>query len=266
MRFRHIHERTAVPVRFSWAMSEIVAVILCALTTERDAMRTQLGTVHIVRHPAGTEFEVGPLRGTRRLVALAATGAGNSAAAVIAERAISFFRPGALLFVGIGGSLRPEVRLGDVVVGTRVYGYHGGRDDRYGFRASPRCWEAAHELVECARHVRFTAAPVHFGAVAAGEVVVDSTGSALADQLRRTYADAIVVDTESAGTASAGHLNRSLPTLTIRAVSDAANGTKAATDAMGWPAIAAGRAAAFAAGLLTSWTMSGPVASAPARA
>jgi 8-oxo-dGTP diphosphatase len=91
---------------------------------------------------------------------------------------------------------------------------------------------------------------VHFGGVAAGEVVLNSRSSTLARRLRRNFGDAIAVEMESAGVALAGHLNRSTPTLTIRAISDDADGTKAATDARGWQVRAAANAAAFAAALI----------------
>src|SRR5262249_58104521 len=96
----------------------------------------------------------GPGRaGGSRGGAAAVTGEGNHSAAIIAERAISMFNPEALMFVGVAGSLRTDVRLGDVVVATRIYGYHGGREDPDGFMNSPRCWETSHELSQLARYV-----------------------------------------------------------------------------------------------------------------
>lgn len=80
--------------------------------------------------------------------------------------------------------------------------------------------------------------------------MLNSHTAPLAAYLRRRYSDAIAVEMESAGIAHAGHLNRAYPTLTIRAISDAANGTKSVTDAAGWQARAAANAAAFAASLI----------------
>jgi adenosylhomocysteine nucleosidase len=241
----------------------IAVVILSALNVEFRAVRSQLTSTQVIRHGAGTHFVVGNVGRTRRRVAATVTGEGNHAAAIIAERAIALFCPRALMFVGIAGSLRPEVRLGDVVVATRIYAYHGGRDEPSGLMSRPRCWEAPHELSQLARFVDLETSwhtglgsmqrrmpRVHFGSVAAGEVLLNSQTSSLAAHLRRHYGDAIAVEMESAGVAHAGHLNRSAPTLTIRAISDAADGTKAVTDAAGWRERAAATAAAFAIALI----------------
>lgn len=241
----------------------IAVVILSALNVELRAIRSHLTSAQIVRHRAGTHFVVGNVGRTRRRVAATVTGEGNHAAAIIAERAIALFRPEALVFVGIAGSLRPDVRPGDVVVATRIYAYHGGRDEPDGLTSRPRCWEAPHELNQLARFVDLETSwhtglgwaqrrvpRVHFGSVAAGEVVLNSQTSSLAVHLRRYYGDAIAVEMESAGVAHAGHLNRSAPTLTIRAISDAANGTGAVTGAAGWRERAAATAAAFAIALI----------------
>lgn len=241
----------------------IAVVILSALSVELRAVRPHLTSTRTVRHRSGTHFVVGTVGDGRRRVAATVTGEGNHSAAVIAERAFTLFRPKALVLVGIAGSLRPDVRLGDVVVATRVYAYHGGREEPGGLMCSPRCWEAPHELCQLARfvdlaanwhsglgHARRRVPRVHFGGVAAGEIVLDSQTSPLADHLRRHYGDAIAVEMESAGVAHASHLNQSAPTLTIRAISDTANGTKARTDAAGWRARAAANAAAFAVALI----------------
>ncbi len=63
---------------------------------------------------------------------------------------------------------------------------------------------------------------------------------------------AVAVDMESVGVACAGHLNGSFPVLSIRGISDLADGAKAATDRAGWQNVAAGNAAAFAVALVTA--------------
>jgi adenosylhomocysteine nucleosidase len=242
----------------------VSVVVLSALNIEFGAVREHLTRPRIIRHHAGTIFETGRVGGSRRRIAAAVTGEGNHSAAIIAERAISMFNPEALLFVGVAGSLRPDVRLGDIVVATRIYGYHGGREEPDGFMNSPRCWETAHELSQLARYVdrdaiwpaRFGGLPpgerprVHFGPIAAGEVIVNSLDCNLTGHFRRYYSDAIAVEMESAGMAQASHLNGSLPSLTVRAISDAADGHKAGAEGAGWQARAAANAAAFAAALI----------------
>lgn len=235
-------------------------VILTALQQEYKEVRRHLTDLRTHRHGAGTLFEVGTLAGhPGRQVGLAVTGEGNAGAATIAERAITEFRPAAVLFVGIAGGLRDWLELGDVVVATRVYGYHGGSSREDGFKSRPRAWDSAHELDQVARHVDRTdtwrsaisgAPAVHFCPIAAGEVLLESGTTDVAKQLDDHYNDAVAVEMESAGVAQASHLNLSTPAITIRGISDHADRTKRFTDRQGVPRLAAEHAAAFAAALV----------------
>ena len=242
------------------------AVVLCALDVEHMAMRAHLVGLHGREHPAGTVFEVGHLPGTDWEVVLALPGVGNLGAAVIAERAINLFGPGVLLCMGVAGSLMPEVRLGDVVVATRVDAYHGGTAAE-DFLARPRSWLAPHRLEQIAGYLgrsgewqqrlpaseREPLPAVHFRPIASGEVVLDSRESSLFAQLRLHNNDAAAIEMEGAGIAQAAHFNDSLPALVIRGISDLADGSKLVTDQVGWQERASHRAAAFAAGLLASY-------------
>jgi 8-oxo-dGTP diphosphatase len=241
-------------------------VILTALNLEYQAVRTHMADLRTQVHPAGTRFECGTLPGRSGRIALAVIGEGNQSAAVQAERAIALFAPASLLCVGIAGALRHDIRLGDIVVATRIYGYHSGREQPDGFLACPRSWEVAHGLCQVARHVDVTqswrallagvpngAAPqVHFAAIAAGEVVLNSRRSPMARRLNRFYSDAAAIETESAGVAQAGHLNSATPIMIIRGISDSANGDKEANDRAGWQIRAATHAAAFAVALVAA--------------
>lgn len=86
---------------------------------------------------------------------------------------------------------------------------------------------------------------MYFKPIAAGEIVLNSRDSALREQLDRHYNDADAIEMEGAGVAHAGHLNESLPVLTIRGISDKADGEKRSADRAGWQAAAARNAAAF---------------------
>jgi 8-oxo-dGTP diphosphatase len=240
-------------------MTDGLVVILTALTLEYDAVRVRLTDPHLHRHPAGTRFEVGGLGNGPGRVALALVGKGNQPAAVLTERAIAEFAPVAVLFVGVAGALRQSLALGDVVVATHVYAYHGGTSEDGGLRARPRVWEAPHATDQLARHVDRTgdwrrdlppgADPrVHFGPVAAGEIVQDSAVSREAGWIREHYNDALAIEMESAGVAQAGHLNQA-PVVIVRGLSDHADGTKRTTDHDAWKPRAAAHAAAFATAL-----------------
>ncbi|TVL89281.1 5'-methylthioadenosine/S-adenosylhomocysteine nucleosidase [Streptomyces sp. SAJ15] len=246
-------------------------VVLTALDLEYQAVRAHLTGLRTRSHPAGTLFEVGRLAaadgGAGVDIALAVTGEGGPGAAVLTERAIATFRPRALLFSGVAGGLKNDIELGDVVVATKIYAYHGGKDEDDGFHARPRAWEAPHELDQLARHLARTGAwtdrlppgrrpppQVHFKPIAAGDVVLNSRNTPLAEQLRRTYNDAAAIEMESAGVSHAGHLNRSLPVLTVRGISDKADGLKRPTEDATWQPVAAAHAAAFAVALVTRLT------------
>ena len=243
-------------------MSNDLVVVLTALNLEYQAVRERLHSPRPHRHPRGTLFEIGALPGGRGRVVLGLTGKGNQPSAVLAERAIQEFSPAALLFVGVAGALWDTPPLGDVVVATHVYAYHGGTSEDDGLKARPRVWETAHEIGQTAAHLarvgqwarhRPSDHPLpqaHMGAIAAGEVVQNSRISREAEWIRQTYNDALAIEMEGAGVAQAGHLSGS-PVAIVRGISDRADGTKATEADRRWQPLAAANAAAFALALAT---------------
>ncbi|MCC2278960.1 5'-methylthioadenosine/S-adenosylhomocysteine nucleosidase [Streptomyces sp. ET3-23] len=238
-------------------MSKDLVVILTALNLEYQAVHRKLAGPQVHRHKHGTRFEVGTVQGTSCRVALGLTNKGNHSAAVIAERAIQEFSPVAVLFVGVAGALRDTARLGDVVMATHVYAYHGGTSEDDGLKARPRTWEAAHGISQLGSHLARVndwadntsgqrhAPEVRFGAIAAGEVVQNSKISAEARWIRQHYNDALAIEMEAAGVAQAGHLSGA-PVAIIRGISDRADGTKSSAEDRDWQPRAAANAAAFA--------------------
>jgi nucleoside phosphorylase len=186
-------------------MSKDLVVILTALNLEYQAVRRKLADPQMHRHERGTLFEVGSVQGTSCRVALGLTNKGNHASAVIAERAIQEFSPVAVLFVGVAGALWDTPRLGDVVMATHVYAYHGGTSEDDGLKARPRVWETAHAISQLGSHLarvddwaddtpgRGRAPQVRFGAIAAGEVVQNSRISAEARWIKQHYNDALAI-------------------------------------------------------------------------
>ena len=250
------------------------AVVLCALPVEYQAVRPLLTDLQVRELPGGSLFEEGLLSGTPWRVALGQLGEGNVGAGILAERAIRFFLPDLVLFVGVAGALKDDVLVGDVVVATRIDAYQGGKAAE-DFLARPRAWDADHRLEQRARHLMMTggwppegltrmggAAPVaHLKPIAAGDVVLASRDSPLYEQLRLHYNDAVAIEMEGVGLAQAAHINDALPALVIRGISDTTGPDKQTLDAAGWQARAAGHAASFAAALLRSL----PPASLPRR-
>ncbi|WP_427918915.1 Hsp70 family protein [Streptomyces sp. cg40] len=227
-------------------------VILTALQVEYEAVKAELVCVRIFRHDSGTLFEEGFLKGTPWRIVIAAVGRGNDSAAVIAERAGGMFRPRAMLFVGIAGSLKPDVALGHVVVATWVHAYQGGRQTEDGLLARPESWQADNGLLEAARLALGSRLDtLHFEPVATGDVVLDAAADdPLRQRLRKYYNNAVAIEMEGAGLAHAAHLAGGRPALVIRGISDRADGNKSAADAGGSQETAARNAAQAAMAML----------------
>jgi nucleoside phosphorylase len=249
------------------------AVILTALALEYDAVRAHVTDLHPYVHRSGTRYELGQLSdaGSGWEVVLAEIGEGNQIAATLTGQAIDTFDPDLVLFVGVAGSLVDSVQLGDVVAATRVDAYHGGKQVATRFMARPATWPATWRLDQAARQVRrerrwltrlgeppvqlaevlaARAPEVHLKPILAGEVVVDSRESRLYRFLREHYNDAVAVEMEGAGLATAAHASGAVPSMVVRGISDLAGGGKAASDSAGWQEQAAAHAAAFAAQLV----------------
>lgn len=228
-------------------------MILTALALEYTAVRAHIrDRVEHVRPEDGTRVEIGRLAGTPWSVALAELGEGVANAAATTTQLLTWLRPQAVLFVGIAGSLKSDVAIGDVVVGTKVYGIHGGKWTPEGLLARPEAWRASHALVQAARSaVRdMTDVRPHFKPIASGDVVLADARSEIARQLRAHYDDAAAIEMEGSGAAHAAHLNGQVHALVVRGISDLADAGKSGTDATGSQERAAARAAEVAMAVL----------------
>ncbi|GAA1225082.1 hypothetical protein GCM10009676_03550 [Prauserella halophila] len=232
-------------------------VVLTALDLEYDAVRNRLSTLHRHPHDKGTRFEVGTIPGTTHQIALGLADKGNHKAAAMTERALTEFEPLAVLFIGVAGGLW-NTPLGDVVIASKIYAYHGGTSEDDGLMARPEAWQLDHGLSQLVHQLKRDnhwvadigreesgAAPTaHVAPIAAGEIVQNSSTSHEATWLRRHYNDARAVEMEAAGVAQAGQLS-GVPVAVVRGISDHADGTKATTSDSAWQPVAADHAAAF---------------------
>ncbi|MFD5190337.1 hypothetical protein ACFWMU_19685 [Streptomyces sp. NPDC058357] len=257
-------------------------VVLTALQVEYEAVRRHLENVREVELPQGTLLDVGRIPGLDWEVALAETGPTNTRAALVTQPAIEHFDAEAVFFVGIAGALKDHIRLGDVVVASKIYGYHGGRESTDGFSARPEVWEPTHameQLVRSARRegndpwaflspdARPTLVPrVHVEPIASGDVLVGSRDSETARRIRGHYNDAAAVDMESQGVARAAAMRGTVRMLAIRGISDHAGPGKASADAAGSQETASRHAAAFAVRVLRDLRPARPSAPEPTAA
>lgn len=249
-------------------------IMLTALDVEYQAVRRHLRDIERHRHGTGTLFESGTVDGSACRVVLCLTGVGNTTAAVAAERAIREFSPAAVMFVGVAGALGDAVSLGDVVVASHIYAYHGGTSEDDGLKARPRAWETSHPLLQLAHEIGRSdgwtnrLAPdsvtpkVHFRPIAAGEIVQNSRISPEARWIRDHYNDAAAVEMESAGIAQAGHLNDTSVAI-VRGISDGADGGKSSASDANWQPVAAANAAAFAIALASALISDTPITTRP---
>lgn len=218
------------------ASATLRAVILTALSVEFEAVREFLPDSQVVRHSAGTMYERGTFQGNGRTweVGIAEVGMGDAGAALETERAISFFDPQVILFVGIAGGIK-DVEIGDVVASTKIYGYESGKAKET-FEPRPELGLSSYALIEQAKAEkrsrsqewlnRLPVMPeprpkVEVGAIAAGEKVIGSTQSSVYKFLRAQYGDALAVEMEGYGFLKATHANeRRAAAIVVRGISD----------------------------------------------
>ncbi len=216
-------------------------MVLTALPLEYGAVCKHLVDTEEDIHPEGTWITRGRLADSDWHVALAEVGEGAVTTAVLTERIVSWLDPDVLFFVGVAGSLKDDVAVGDVVVATKVYGIHGGKQTPEGFMVRPEAWRSSHRLEQVARHsVRGKA---HLKPIAVGDVVLADAKSAIAAHLRLHYNDAAAIEMEGSGIAHAAHLSGHLDALVIRGISDRADAGKAEADSSGSQQKAADQAA-----------------------
>ncbi|NES18059.1 MAG: hypothetical protein F6K41_03820 [Symploca sp. SIO3E6] len=213
------------------------AVILTALPVEYLAVRRHLIELEEKMHPQGTIYEQGKfvVKGQEWEVGIVEVGAGNAGTAVEAERAIAYFQPDILLFVGIAGGIK-DVAIGDVVVATSVYRYESGKV-REQFFTRPKVGKSAYTLVQRAKSEarrqewlqRLSSIPVppprvFVAPIIAGEKVVASRHSDILQFLRSSYNDAIAIEMEGFGFLSVAFAYPNIRAIVIRGISDLIEG------------------------------------------
>lgn len=246
-------------IRAAGMRPRATAVVLTALSAEFDAVLEHLPNPRVRRMPYGTRYYEAAWPGDHIdwSIVVAEVGEGNIGAATEATRAIDTLNPDILLFVGVAGSLKPEIQHGHVVVASKVYRYHSGKAADQ-FLARPMTFPTWHGLDQLVRHVRSTAWTdrkpkplVELKPIAAGEVVVTSKDSETFDLLARFCNDAVAVDMESAGLYEAAHRADGAAVLAVRGISDMLDDKAASRDET-WQPAASRNAAEFAFALLRS--------------
>ncbi|HET9999379.1 MAG TPA: toll/interleukin-1 receptor domain-containing protein [Ktedonobacteraceae bacterium] len=237
------------------------AVILTAIEVEFMAVREHLSDIHEeVYH--GSIYDRGNFSANGRTwdVLIGQVGAGNSASAAAVERAIAYFAPEVILFVGVAGGVK-DAQIGDVVAVTKAYGYESGKVHDTGFLVRPEVGMSSFRLTERAKaearkknwlqriagsaQVPVPAPRALVGPIAAGEKVIASTSNDLFQFLQKNYNDTLAVEMEGRGFLEAARANEHVQALIIRGISDLLD-NKNKYDAQGSQEKASSHAAAFA--------------------
>jgi nucleoside phosphorylase len=233
-------------------------LIVTALPVERTSTIRHLKSVQSVRHEAGNQYTTGEFMSWQVCVAQVAPG--NSSAALETERAVQYFNPDIALFVGIAGGVK-DVKIGDVVAGSKMYGYESGADREH-FQPRPDVFLASYPLLQEANLIAqndewLARIPgdlagqkprIFVGPIAAGAKVIKSSEGAVAKLLRENYGDTLAVEMEGEGFMRAAHANK-VDSMVVRGISDLLDG-KAEADKSGSQDTASNNAAAFAFQLL----------------
>lgn len=240
-------------------------VIFTALPIEFKAVVAHLEKTCEVTHPKGTVYECGEFYspGQSWEVAVVETGPGNISAALEVQCAIDYFDPKIILFVGIAGGIK-DVSIGDVIAGTKVYGYESGKIESE-FKPRPILFKAAYILEQRARAIcrkdewqkrmrnyNPTSLPKAFvGPIAAGEKLFANTEAYFFQFIKNNYGDALGVEMEGYGFHEAAH-HSGTDAIVIRGISDLIDG-KSKSDATGSQEKASHNASAFAFELLSKF-------------
>ncbi|MGW4830814.1 tetratricopeptide repeat protein [Amycolatopsis japonica] len=249
--------------------SDLGTVVICtALDVEYRSVREHLPAPLEEREVRGALYEIStfPTDHGRWTVALAQSGAGNTQAGIEIERAISFFHPRYVLFVGVAGG-RKDVACGDVVIADYVYDYESGKDTGTDYLPRIKTAAPSNRLLRRAQQIARDdiwqhrilptvpdAAPkAVVKPVAAGCKVVADQNSATAQFLNWYCGDAAAVEMEGHGFLHGAYVNDAVEALVVRGISDLLSG-KTETADLQWQPIASQHAAAFAFELLSRST------------
>lgn len=247
---------------------DIQILVLTALEVERQAVVTHLQNGRMDHHQeTGSDYYLGTfsIEGKTIEVAVARTDQTNVNAAMETERAIQYYNPQYVFFVGIAGGLK-DVAVGDIVIGSEVLGYERGKatDEEFKFRpqfgassyslermAAAYALSEAWKLIE-ARHLDSTFSPqikVLTGTIASGEKVDAGHASPLHQHIRQNASHALAIEMEGLGFLRVCMTRPGIKSLLLRGISDLVS-DKGEMDGKGSQPYASQNVAAFLFGLL----------------
>lgn len=199
-------------------------VILCPLAIEYNAVKK-----HINKWSDRTDgkfelpYELGQIYFGNKYFNIALFETGNTIGVLQTKTTQILFslKPTYIFLVGIAAGIK-DVEAGDLVIGTKAYGYEFGKETKEGFLARPESVHYSRKLIDIAKQLVREYHPkgfkVEFGAIASGNKVIDDDRNTL-KLIKRSYNDTKALEMESIGFALAAKDTDTL-FLNIRSISD----------------------------------------------
>lgn len=249
--------------------------MLTALPVERDAVISHITDVKLERHPeVGTDYHRGILTSPLGIfdVVVGRTDQTNINAAMETERALQYYKPSHIFYVGIAGGLK-DVKVGDIVIGSEVIGYERGKAEERMFKPRPLFGASSYELERAANSFAISSSweaistslkNDHFssdiavlsGTIASGEKVDASYKSDLHRHIKVNASHALAIEMEGLGFLTVCRTRPSVKSLLLRGISDLVN-DKGEMDGNGSQLYASQNVAAFLFGLITEQDLFG---------
>ncbi len=217
-----------------------VVVILTAILEEYNAVKAHLHNIVEINND-DTYYDSGIFSFDNNDIAnviISECGAKNTNAAQETERAIRYFKPDCIFFVGIAGSRKPnDFNVGDVIFPHKIYSYEAGKAEKNDFKSRPDVVHPTQTLSNLAKNERkkeewkkliktnwerdFKA---DLGIIASGEQLIEHNDSEIGRILTKHYNDTSAVEMEGYGFVKAvtnqGRNNRSILYGVVRGISD----------------------------------------------
>ncbi len=235
-----------------------IAVILTALDIEIDVVSSHLQMLseEVVHYPSRTRYRVGLFNEGENnwVVVIAKNGKRNVNTAILTERAINYFDPDTIMFVGCAGGLDGSTN-GDVVAASDIVDYESGAETKKGFeganqgsRVNYRATELLGSLDSSAwkERVKISDKPssklfrlkkkylasgkLHIKPIASGEKTQKNADSTGMKHIAKTSRDAAAVETEGHGFLTAAHMNSHSNAIILRGISDEVTNKDGETD------------------------------------
>lgn len=201
-------------------------VILCPISIEYNAVRKYLTKPTFKEEiQFGLSYEEGIVdigEGSWN-IALFETGGKVGNLQTRTTQVLHSLKPAYIFLVGIAAGIK-DVGLGDVIVGTKAYGYESGKETSDGFLARPDVIYSSRKLIELAKQIVREQPPknykVEFGAIAGGNRVINTANNSLRI-IKKSYNDTKALEMESIGFAFAAQ-EAQVQFLNIRSICDLA--------------------------------------------